>query len=201
MGAPPESFRPDLSAIGTFDEFDRWYWPVAEMKAFCQGNGLAYSGVKADLRNRVGGHFRGETPAPEKPVKKRASWAKKELTAETEIDGDISFGRNVRGFFQREIGPKFVCTSEFMAWVKANSGCTLGDAVEYWYTLADRASAPGFRREIDRCNNYLQYLRDIRDAHPGLSQEDAKRCWSIKSRLPAQAGYVVFEPADVRFLD
>jgi len=196
-----QRFRPRLSEIDTFEEFDTWYWPVAEMQGFCRENGLAYSGLKADLRNRIGCHFRGDRLPREPQMKKPSSWATKELLAETEIDENISFGWNVRGFFKREIGPKFVCSGEFMSWVKSNTGRTLGDAVEYWYELNDRVSQPGFRREIARCNNYLQYLRDIRDANPELSQEEAKRCWAIKSRLPALTGYVIYEASDVDLLD
>lgn len=192
--------RPRLSEIDTFEDFDNWYWPVSEMQSFCRENGLAYSGLKAELRNRLGCHFQGAPLPKEAKTTKRSSWAKKELYPETEIDENISFGWNVRGFFIREVGPQFVCSGEFMTWVKSNTGRTLGDAVKYWVELNERASSPGFRREIDRCNNYLQYLRDIRDKNPKLSQEEAKRCWTIKSRLPALKGYVECEATDVELL-
>ena len=125
-------FRPKLTEISTFDAFDRWYWPVEEMQEFCRNVELPYSGTKEELRNRLGRYFRGETVPRTRHVKKPSSWAKKELSIETEIDQNISFGRNVRGFFLQEIGSKFVCSSDFMNWVKAHSGCTLGDAIEYW---------------------------------------------------------------------
>lgn len=189
-------FRPKLSEVDTFKEFDRWYWPVAEMQAFCRENGVPYTGLKAELRNRLSCFFRGE-PLPAQGKAKKSSWAKMDLHFDTVITEDITFGCNVRGFFRKEIGQKFVCSSVFMKWVKANPGRTLGQAIEYWYELNDLVSEPGFRQEIDRCNNYLQYLRDIRDANPNLSQEDAKRCWDIKSRLPADAGYVHYEERDV----
>lgn len=189
-------YRPKLSEVDTFKEFDRWYWPVAEMQEFCRQNGIPYAGLKADLRERLSCFFRGD-PLPKANKVKKTSWAKMDLHLDTVITEDISFGCNLRGFFKSEIGTKFVCSSVFMKWVKANPGLTLGQAVEYWYELNDLVTKPGFRQKIDRCNNYLQYLRDIRDANPNLSQEDAKHCWDIKARLPAEAGYVQYEKSDI----
>lgn len=199
MGTELE-FRPKLTEVDTFEDFDRWYWPVAEMQEFCRENGIPYTGLKADLRERLSCFFRGD-PLPTLNKAKKSSWAKMDLHLDTVITEDISFGYNLRGFFKNEIGAKFVCSSVFMKWVKANPGRTLRQAVEYWYELHDLASKPGFRQEIDRCNNYLQYLRDIRDANPSLSQEDAKRCWDIKARLPADAGYVQYEKEDILLIE
>ena len=87
-----------------------------------------------------------------------------------------------------------------MAWVKANAGSTLQDAVDAWYVLEARKLDPEFRREIASCNNYLQYLRDIRDDQPDMRLEQAKRCWDEKKVRPAKDGFVIYEPLDLRFL-
>jgi len=87
-----------------------------------------------------------------------------------------------------------------MDWVRAHPGLTLNDAVMAWEALEARKDDPEFRREIAECNNYLNYLRDIRDAHPDLTYEEAKRCWDQKKIRPAQKGLVVYEEMDLRFL-
>ena len=99
-----------------------------------------------------------------------------------------------------QIGKSFVCHSDFMTWVKSNEGATLGDAVEAWYVLENRKLAPSFRREIASCNNYLRYLRDIRDHHPDLSLHDAIACWDQKKIRPAVDGFVIYEPSDLTYL-
>ena len=182
-------------------EFERWYWPVDQLKVFCDALGLSRSGTKADLRKRVTFALsnRGQPqPRPSRQQKSAAfDWASEVLTNNTIITDNVSFGPNVRNFFKANIGKKFVCNSDFMLWVRNNAGATLGDAIEAWQVLEERKNDPGFRREIASCNNYLQYLRDARDRHQELSLADAKTCWDYKKVRPAQDGFVVFEDRDL----
>ncbi|MEM9870803.1 MAG: DUF6434 domain-containing protein [Pseudomonadota bacterium] len=179
--------------------FDRWYWPADALRAFCERLGIPAAGTKAALRARVLAALAGEPlpAAPKRSCTSTFNWAKAELTPHTVITDSISFGPNVRRYFKAAIGPKFSCHSDFMDWMRANAGATLADAVVAWTTLEARKDDPGFRREIATCNNYLQYLRDARDAYPELSLEDAKACWDAKKIRPAPGGYVRFEPGDL----
>lgn len=192
--------RPEMDATMTADAFERWYWPVDALKAFCAGLGVSEAGSKAELRARVTFALRHPGEAPPKAARKKRggfNWAKEALTRETVIDDAVSFGPNVRGFFKAEIGKAFVCHGDFMDWMRSNAGATLGDAIAAWHVLEERKADPAFRREIAACNNYLQYLRDAMDRHPGLSLEAAKTCWDYKKVRPAVDGMVVFEDADV----
>ncbi|WP_293573015.1 DUF6434 domain-containing protein [Phaeobacter sp.] len=193
--------RPDILSITSSEEFDRWYWPVAEMQNLCRERGLPTSGLKAELRARLLGHLRGEITAPGTTPRKPKNWSKAVLTRDTIIDANVTFGCNLRNFLKQEIGPKFRCTGEFMDWVKSHPGRSLGEAIAQWHLFHTRAQQPGFRREIASCNNYLQYLRDLRDAHPNLTLTDAKLCWAVKSKKPAVNGFVVYEETDLSFLD
>lgn len=199
-----EDLRPPVDFEMSHSEFERWYWPVAALKSFCDGLNLSKAGRKAELRARVSQALSGDDV--ERP-KSRAyetrdsfDWKRTKLSPETQITDSITFGPNVRAFFKSQIGARFVCHSDFMDWVKANAGLTLRDAVEAWKLLEDRHNDPGFRREIAECNNYLQYLRDIRDANPKLSLDDAKQCWDQKKIRPARGGIVIYEESDLRFL-
>lgn len=199
-----EELRPTINLDMSPAEFERWYWPVATLKAFCDKLELSKVGRKAELRTRVsqalGG---GEVELPKPRVSAAQSgfdWKRSNLSRETSITTSITFGPNVRNFFKSQIGARFVCHSDFMDWVKENAGLTLGDAVDAWQILEDRHKDPDFRREIAECNNYLQYLRDIRDANPQLSLDEARQCWDQKKIRPAQGGIVVYEDADLRFL-
>ncbi|MEM6464452.1 MAG: DUF6434 domain-containing protein [Pseudomonadota bacterium] len=185
-------------------EFERWYWPVASLQQFCEALGLPASGLKDELRKRVARRLEGEeaeTTPRRRLAKSRFNWSSSSLTPETPITDNISFGPNVRGFFKRTIGSGFVCHGDFMAWVKANAGRTLNDAVEAWWMLEARKDDPAFRREIAACNNYLQYLRDFRDANPALDIDQAKTCWDAKKIRPARDGRVEYEVEDLRFLE
>lgn len=192
-----DEVRPSLDDIQARSEFDRWYWPVDVMRAFCKVKGVPAGGRKAELRARLAAWFEGKPVALKTVPKRKTQWSKAVLTPDTLIDADITFGRNVRGFFADHIGKSFTCTSEFMAWVKANSGQPLSAAIVHWRALEARKADPEFRRDIDPCNNYLLYLRALRDAHPDLSLDEAKAIWHQKSRRPAKDGFVVYDPLDL----
>ena len=204
MNDDRDPIRPGISLDLDVNEFERWYWPVADLQEFCQRLGVSLSGRKAELRERVAAALSGEkSPVRKQRLKPSApsfDWAKAALTDGTVITETITFGRNVRGYFKHRIGKRFVCHSDFMDWVRAHPGLTLNDAVMAWEALEARKEDPEFRREIAECNNYLTYLRDIRDAHPDLTHEEAKRCWDQKKIRPAQKGLVVYEDTDLRFL-
>ncbi|MEM6760836.1 MAG: DUF6434 domain-containing protein [Pseudomonadota bacterium] len=192
--------RPPISADLSADAFERWYWPVDQLKALCEMLGLSAAGSKAELRARLAFALRHPTATPPRPTRKkrgRFNWAKESLTRDTVITETVSFGPNVRRFFQAEIGASFVCHGDFMDWMRNAAGATLGDAIVAWHMLEDRKADPAFRREIAACNNYLQYLRDARDRHPDLSQDAAKRCWDYKKIRPASDGIVIFEDSDI----
>ncbi|MEM1088633.1 MAG: DUF6434 domain-containing protein [Pseudomonadota bacterium] len=199
-----DELRPEFTPSLSADEFERWYWPVSVLKEACEALDLPVAGLKAELRERVA--FRLRFPGEPLPKSRRAkgksrfNWAKAELSLQTEITDSISFGPNVRTFFKSQIGADFVCHGDFMAWMKANVGATLQDAVDAWHVLEARKLDPDFRREIAACNNYLQYLRDVRDHHPELSLEEAKRCWDEKKLRPTRDGVVIYELSDLQFL-
>ena len=88
-----------------------------------------------------------------------------------------------------------------MGWVRENAGATLEDAVNAWKLLEARKDNPSFRREIAACNNFLRYLREVRDANPQLTLDQAKACWDYKKVRPALNGYVIYERADLRCID
>ena len=131
----------------------------------------------------------------------RFNWSKEALSKATIITNSVSFGPNVRNWFKGQIGPKFVCHGDFMDWVRSNLGSTLGDAVDAWHALEQRKEDPKFRRDIALCNNYLRYLRAIRDQNPGLTVQQAMKCWHAKKLRPAIDGMVVYEDTDLRFLE
>jgi len=62
----------------------------------------------------------------------RRDWHSDPITGETLIDADYRNTQNVRRFFKAEIGDHFSFDRPFMAWMKANAGATMGDAVAEW---------------------------------------------------------------------
>ncbi|MEL6538503.1 MAG: DUF6434 domain-containing protein [Bacteroidota bacterium] len=192
--------RPDFEQITTGAEFNRWYWLKNEMVALCKTMGLPYSGSKFELRDRIMyalDHDGALLPAPKKRTKSGFNWAKAELTPETVITDNVTFGQNLRRFMKRQVGEHFAFNTDFMAWVKAHVGHTLAQAVKKWHQLEARKSDPSFRTEIAQHNMYNQYTRDFLDDNPELTPGDARRCWLLKKQLPTEDGFIRYHPDDL----
>ena len=63
------------------------------------------------------------------------NWHADELTLETTITENYKTTQNVRRFFKKQCGEDFHFSREMMAWMKANTGKTLGDAINKWNAI------------------------------------------------------------------
>ncbi|MBQ0734257.1 DUF6434 domain-containing protein [Aquimarina celericrescens] len=192
--------RPKFEDIISGAEFNNWYWLKEEMVDICKRSNLPVSGSKFQLRDRI--MYALDNDGKLKPEKKTAkpkskfNWVKAELTLDTIITDNVSFGPNFRKFMKSQIGNKFFCHSDFMDWVKGNIGKTLEDAVYQWEELEKRKD-PNFKREIASNNMFNQYIRDFLDDNKGGSFQTAKRFWDIKKQYPAKNGFVIYEKSDL----
>ncbi|TAJ37169.1 MAG: hypothetical protein EPO67_03085 [Reyranella sp.] len=59
-------------------------------------------------------------------------WHGGKITRKTPITPDYRNTQNVRRFFRAECGEDFKFDTPFMAWLKAASGKTMGDAAQEW---------------------------------------------------------------------
>lgn len=194
--------RPDLETIADAATFRDWYWLKAELMDYCRAHGLATTGKKADLADRIAHYLEtGDRVAPASRKRARPSssfdWAHAELTRETVITDSYTNGPNTRAFFEREIGPRFRFSIAFMDWMRTNTGKTLGDAVEAWLALEQRRKK-GERSVIPEGNQYNRYVRDFFDANPGRTMAEARASWLAKRNRPGTNRY---EPGDLETLD
>ncbi len=193
--------RPDFSNIKSGTEFNHWYWLKEEMIEICKQAGLPVTGRKFDLRDRI--MFALDNNGKIKPQSKKKkvlssfNWSKSQLTLETVITDNISFGPNFRRFMAGQIGNKFQCHSDFMDWVKSNEGKTLEDAVLKWLELESRKDDPSFRRGIADNNMYSQYIRDFLDDNPRQNLKNVRKFWLLKKQLPSEDGFIRYEKSDL----
>ncbi|MEM6725871.1 MAG: DUF6434 domain-containing protein [Bacteroidota bacterium] len=202
MNDSKPNMRPPFEQIQSGAEFNQWYWLKTEMIEICQQIGLPTHGRKFDLRDRIMYALDHDGQVqPKAPKAKKSStfnWAKAELTLETVITDNVSFGPNFRRFMKSQIDSKFSCHSDFMDWVKSNPGKTLQDAVDQYLSLEARKQDPNFKRTIADNNMYSQYTRDFLEANPGKTLKDAKHFWLLKKELPMKKGFVRYEPGDLQ---
>ena len=190
--------RPALGELKSSAELRRWYYLKTELSAFCKANGISRAGGKFELIDRIAEYLdTGQATAKHeaKPAS-RFNWAKADLSLNTVITDNVTFGKNVRTFLASQIGKQFVCNSDFMNWVKSNEGKTLKDAVAAWHRLEKRKLDPNFKRDIAPHNMLNQYTRDFFAGNPDKTRADMMRCWNLKKRLP-NSGRVRYEPSDL----
>ncbi|WP_430908238.1 DUF6434 domain-containing protein [Maribacter sp. 2-571] len=196
--------RPPFEDIRTGAEFNRWYWLKEELVAICKQANIPGNGRKFELRDRI--IFALDHPneplpkAPKKVKKSTFNWARASLSLDTKITDSVSFGPNFRNFMKSHVGKRFSCHSDFMDWVKANTGKTLEDAVMIWHELEDRKKNPDFKRAIAANNMLAQYVRDFLADNPEKRFKDALHHWKIKKTLPTETGFVVYEISDLELV-
>ena len=194
--------RPDIENIKSGTEFNKWYWLKVEMVEICKLSGIPSNGPKFELRDRI--MFALDNDGKIKPKPKRAkpkskfNWAKSELTLQTKITDNVSFGPNFRKFMKSEIGNSFSCNSCFMAWVKGHEGKTLENAIEKYHQLEKRRENPEFKREIAASNMFNQYTRDFMKDNPEQSLKNVRKYWLLKKQLPTNTGFVKYEKSDLK---
>ena len=186
--------RPNLFDIKTAAEFRQWYWLKQELVAYCKSVKISYTGSKAAITDRIAQVLETGMVKKEKATKKPKStskfnWAKETLTLETTITDSYKNGTNTRTFFQSQLGEKFKFNIDFMAWMKANCGKTLKDAVEMWQQLEERKKDKTFKSNIPSSNQYNQYMRDFFTDNPDKTIKDARKCWLLKRSLPGSNKY------------
>jgi len=197
--------RPKFEDITSGAEFNRWYWLKEELVDICIRSGLPSHGRKFDLRDRIMyalDHEGKVKPEPKKQKSKSTfNWAKATLTDTTVLTDNTSFGPNFRRFMKGKIGNGFSCHSDFMDWVKANTGKTLSDAVNAWHELEQRKKDPAFKRDIAANNMLAQYVRDFLEDNKGYTLTDAKKYWLLKKQLPTSDGFIRYSASDLELLE
>jgi Domain of unknown function (DUF6434)/SAP domain-containing new25 len=180
--------RPDISTFQTGEDFKKWYWLKEEVVAYCKGAGIPYSGSKFEIIDRIAEALDKGLEAPKKAKKaditSKMEWHKADLTLETVITDSYKNGQNVRIFFIEYCGQNFSFNIEFMAWMKANVGKTLKDAVEEWLRITAKSKDKTFKKVIPEGNQYNQYMRDFFADNPDKTIKEARHFWQLKRSLP-----------------
>ncbi|MBP2833999.1 hypothetical protein J8281_17520 [Aquimarina sp. U1-2] len=199
------SNRPRFEDITSATEFNSWYWLKKEMVEICKRSNLPSSGTKFQLRDRIMYALdnRGELKPTKVKIKPTSifNWAKAELTLDTVITDNVSFGPNFRNFMKSQIGNTFNCHGDFMSWVKRNIGKTLNEAILQWKVFEKQKRDPSFKSKIAKPNMFNQYIRDFLDDNKGASLRTAKTYWMLKKQLPTQDGFVIYERSDLQLQD
>lgn len=200
MSSKPDT-RPDIANISDSADLRQWYWTKEELLNECRRCGLKVSGGKFLLLDRIA-HFL-DTGEQVFPGDKRAKitstfdWHAAPLTLETIITDSYKNSQNVRRFFRAHAGQDFKFNIAFMAWMKANVGKTLADAVQAHLDFKNEAAQPGFASKIADHNQFNQYTRDFLADNPQMGMADVRHFWALKRALPSADGRHRYAASDL----
>ena len=194
--------RPKIELITSGAELRRWYWLKDELIQQARAVGINTKGGKFEILERLANYLEnGEKKLPSDKIKPRKisnfDWHKEVLSLETVITDNYKNSQNVRTFFATQVGPDFKFNIEFMAWMKANAGKTLDDAVKEYHAMRERMSAEGYKTKIKSHNQFNQYTRDFLADNPQMGMNDVRRVWKLKRSLPSKDGRHVYEKSDL----
>ena len=191
--------RPPIESITSGAELRRWYWLKADLVAQARALGVVSSGKKFEVLERIARFLdTGEKTRPaEARVASKFDWHAEPLDDSTVLTDSYKNTQNVRRYFKSRLGAGFKFNIEFMAWLKAHAGATLGDACEEYRAMKAREAAPGFQSEIARDNQFNAYTRDFLSDNPGSGMDVVRKYWALKRALPTDDGRHVYERSDL----
>lgn len=192
--------RPEINKIQSGTELKRWYWLKRELIGYCRQQQLPASGSKFEILDRIASALDNTKTNPPKwePSKTRKStfdWRNENLSPKTVITDNYQNTLNVRRFFIEHCGERFRFSIPLIRFMKTNVGSTLQDAIGEWHRLQELRKNKNFKSEIPEGNQYNKYLRDFFEDNPGMTMEQARKCWKLKRSLPL--GRHVYEKTDL----
>lgn len=172
--------RPALERGLDEAEFRRWYWTLAELRAFARDLGVGASGAKAEVADRIAAALGGRSAARNARSPARASSTLPgPLTQQTLLPAGQSATQQLRAYFLEVIGPSFIFDGHMRRFLTQSEGATLGDAVENWHRtrgteLPPQSSSLEFNR----------FTRHWHRDHPEGSAADSRAAWKRYRALP-----------------
>jgi len=180
--------------------FDQWYWSKDELIDICKKLDISFAARKNELRRRVIEYLdTGQVTIEILPIESSFNWAHEVLTLDTVITDSVSFGKNFRNFMKQQIGNKFVCSNDFMVWVRNSVGMTLRDAVDFYYKLQQDVEGI-YHIDMSDFNVMNAYIDDFLEDQKDKKRSDALKCWGHKKYYKAPQGQVKYDSSDIRFL-
>lgn len=173
--------RPNLDANITPDQFKVHYWEKKELVAACRIFGLASTGAKDELTDRIY-HYLKTGEKKTSAVKAVGVWdSDSALTLTT----PVRHYRNdaaTRAFFERYIAHfryNLYLREHAKKSLNELAGLTYGDLVEGWKLFEEERNVLGFKPEIGKQFQYNQFIQDYFKAYPNAKRQDAIQAWKV----------------------
>jgi SAP domain-containing new25/Domain of unknown function (DUF6434) len=179
-----DSQRPPLARSLDATEFRRWYWLKQELLDFAKQEGIATSGDKPTLSNRIALFLTGVDAQQISTTIRTARHTisrrlPEPLTAETVLGPRQASSQQLRTFFETEIGRRFSYDVHMRTFLASDQHKTLGDAVEHWYATRG-AAKPETLPQLE----LVRFTKAWHAANPTGTQVECRAAWQRYKALP-----------------
>jgi hypothetical protein len=171
--------RPEPSPDLDKAEFERWYWTQAELRQIARGLGISTGGRKDELAARVSAALAGR-PLP-KEAPRRRSRLEGPLSRETVIPEGLILSRNLREWFEGEVGADFRADRHLREFLQEGAGKTLGEAVDHYRATRDQPLS-----EIESQFELNRFTRRWWKANPGGTRAQLLEAWRLYRETPVE---------------
>lgn len=178
-GADDGPRRPPPSSSLEPGDIDRWYWTQLELRQIARELGVSTAGRKAELAARVRAALAGE-PLPRSESRRRTR-LEGELSRDTVIPDGVVLGRNLREWFETELGQGFRADRHLRSFLRDGAGKTLGDAADHYRATRDAPPA-----EIEPQFELNRFTRLWWEANPDGTREELVAAWREYRATPRE---------------
>lgn len=156
------------------DEFMAWYWLKDELFVFCRAHGIATSGSKPDLAQRIAQFLAGGKTDAVATVRRARGAMPAEYTLQTRIGPGWTCSVALSQFFKQHCGKTFRFNAAMRDFIHQGEGKTLAQAVEcYRASVAPDAPAKPIAPQLE----YNRFTREYYAKHPGATRAEVVQAW------------------------
>ena len=194
--------RAELSKATRPEDFRDFYWLKQELQGFCRAQGLATSGGKREIAERIehylrtGQRLRAATrPALETAAARRVNATPAAaLAMTTRAPAGFRCTQEARQFFERHLGKRFRFTVPLQDFIKAHPGVSFRQIADEWQRQDALRRAGAWRPEIAPQFEYNQFTRDYH-ADPRNQGKTHRDCLEAWNRVRARRGEHKYRPS------
>ena len=184
-------------------DFLEFYWLKEELQRFCREQGLAPSGSKRVLEERIEHFLRTGRPMDPRPSSDRPSAEARRLRStpasglsmDTRAPRGFRCTQQVRAFFLEHLGPGFRFTVPLQRFIREHHGVTFEKIAEEWRRQEAHTQAGETPSEIAPQFEYNRFTRDY-FADPKNRRKTRHDCVEAWKRARARRGDRRYRPGD-----
>ncbi len=189
--------KPKLDENISPEDLTDFYWLKSELQEFCREAGLSTAGGKIEITERIK-HFlktgkKLKLAIAPPGAKRPSATAEIEYKLDTKVGTGFRCTREIRDFFESQVGPHFHFSVQLQKYIKANPELTFQGVIHEWQRLENLKASGKLDAEIGPQFEYNQFTRDF-FSDPKNQGKTRKECISAWKEICSKRGERKYRP-------